>query len=77
MAFTKHTCEESGVWAGRCGHAQVVVSKGERFPECAGCHRGIDWHLVRSQLGAALKELGVSVLWYDVSGFLKEAGYFL
>lgn len=54
MPFTNHTCDESGVWAGRCGHAQVVVTKGERFPECSGCRRGIDWHLVGS-VGDALR----------------------
>ncbi len=54
MAFTNRTCDESGVWAGRCGHGQVVVTKGERFPECAGCRRGIDWHLVGS-VGDALR----------------------
>ena len=48
MAFTNRTCEESGVWGGRCGHAPVVVTKGERFPDCPGCRRGIDWHLVGS-----------------------------
>jgi hypothetical protein len=48
MAFTNRTCEESGAWTGRCGHGQITVSKGERFPECSGCRRGIDWHLVES-----------------------------
>ena len=52
MTFTNRTCDESGVWAGRCGHGQVVVTKGERFPDCAGCRRGIDWHLV-GPVGAA------------------------
>lgn len=33
---------------------------------------GIDWRLVRNQLGTELKALGASVLWYDVSGFLKD-----
>ena len=55
MAFTNRTCDESGVWAGRCGHEQVVVSKGDRFPECSGCRRGIDWHLVGT-VGEALRK---------------------
>jgi hypothetical protein len=55
MAFTNRTCDESGVWAGRCGHEQVVVSKGNRFPECSGCKRGIDWHLVGT-VGEALRK---------------------
>jgi hypothetical protein len=46
MAFTNRMCDESGVWVGRCGHEQVVVAKGERFPECSGCRRGIDWQRV-------------------------------
>jgi hypothetical protein len=55
MAFTNRTCEESGVWAGRCGHGQIVVTKGERFPDCAGCRRGIDWHRVGT-VGKALRQ---------------------
>jgi hypothetical protein len=55
MAFTNRTCEESGVWAGRCGHGQIVVTRGDRFPDCAGCRRGIDWHLVGS-VGQALRK---------------------
>jgi hypothetical protein len=54
MAFTNRTCEESGVWTGRCGHGQIVVTKGERFPDCSGCRRGIDWHLVGT-VGDALR----------------------
>jgi hypothetical protein len=46
MAFTNRTCDESGIWAGRCGHGQITVTKGERFPDCAGCRRGIDWQRV-------------------------------
>ncbi|HUY23022.1 MAG TPA: hypothetical protein VMV22_11875 [Acidimicrobiales bacterium] len=46
MAFTNKTCEESGVWTGHCGHGEITVKQGERFPECPGCRRGIDWHLV-------------------------------
>ncbi len=46
MAFTKQICEETGTWSGRCGHGQILVHKGERFPECEGCRRGIDWLLV-------------------------------
>ena len=46
MAFTKTTCKESGTWSGHCGHEAIVVREGERFPECPGCRRGIDWHLV-------------------------------
>jgi hypothetical protein len=55
MAFTNRTCEESGVWVGRCGHGQIVVTKGERFPDCAGCRRGIDWQRVGS-VGEALRK---------------------
>jgi hypothetical protein len=55
MGFTNQTCEESGVWAGRCGHAKIVVTKGDRFPECSGCRRGIDWHHVGS-VGDALRD---------------------
>jgi len=55
MAFTNRTCEESGVWTGRCGHGQIVMTKGERFPDCSGCRRGIDWHLVGS-VGDALRK---------------------
>lgn len=55
MAFTNQRCDESGVWAGHCGHAPVVVSKGDRFPECSGCKRGIDWHLVGT-VGEALRK---------------------
>ena len=46
MAFTKQVCGETGTWSGRCGHPAIVVHEGERFPDCAGCRRGIDWHLV-------------------------------
>jgi hypothetical protein len=56
MTFSNRTCDESGTWAGRCGHGQVVVTKGERFPDCAGCRRGIDWHLVESAGGAPRKD---------------------
>ncbi len=52
MAFTRQVCEETGAWAGRCGHPPVTVTKGERFPECPGCHRGIAWHLVSGASGA-------------------------
>jgi hypothetical protein len=55
MPFTNRTCEESGVWTGRCGHGQIVVSKGEHFPDCEGCRRGIDWRLVGS-VGEALRK---------------------
>jgi len=55
MAFTNRTCEESGVWTGRCGHGQIVVTKGERFPDCSGCRRGIDGHLAGSA-GAPLRK---------------------
>jgi hypothetical protein len=48
MPFTNRTCDESGVWVGRCGHGQIVLAKGERFPDCAGCRRGIDWRRVGS-----------------------------
>jgi len=54
MGFTNRTCDESGVWTGRCGHEQIVVAKGERFPECTGCRRGIDWQLIGS-VGDALR----------------------
>jgi len=47
MAFTNWMCKETGVWAGHCRHGEITVSRGERFPECPGCRRGIDWHLVR------------------------------
>jgi hypothetical protein len=46
MGFTNQTCDQSGEWKGRCGHASIVVTKGERFPECSGCRRGIDWRHV-------------------------------
>ncbi|HLM96406.1 MAG TPA: hypothetical protein VK283_08820 [Acidimicrobiales bacterium] len=46
MAYTNQICDETGVWTGRCGHGQIVVTKGERFPQCEGCRRGIDWRLV-------------------------------
>ena len=46
MAFTKSTCTESGTWAGHCRHGDIVVNAGERFPDCPGCRRGIDWHRV-------------------------------
>jgi hypothetical protein len=55
MGFTNRTCDQSGVWKGRCGHGEIVVTKGERFPECSGCRRGIDWQLVGS-VGDALRK---------------------
>ena len=55
MAFTRQMCEETGSWAGRCGHTPVVVTKGERFPECPGCRRGIAWNLVVDAGGAGRK----------------------
>ena len=55
MGFTNRTCDQSGVWTGHCGHGEIVVTKGERFPECSGCRRGIDWHLVGS-VGDALRK---------------------
>ena len=48
MGFTHTRCQESGVWRARCHHAEVVVEKGERFPECAECRRGVEWHRVGS-----------------------------
>ena len=54
MPFSNRTCDESGVWTGRCGHEQIVVAKGERFPDCTGCRRGIDWQLIGS-VGTALR----------------------
>jgi hypothetical protein len=49
MAFTGRTCTESGVWEGRCHHPAVTVHEGERFPDCPGCRRGIEWHLVHPE----------------------------
>jgi len=46
MAFTNSRCRESGVWAGRCGHQEISLHRGERFPECSECRRGIAWHKV-------------------------------
>ncbi|HTZ08248.1 MAG TPA: hypothetical protein VMB72_04200 [Acidimicrobiales bacterium] len=46
MAFTNTRCKETGVWAGRCGHGEIALHRGERFPQCPECRRGIDWHRV-------------------------------
>jgi len=46
VVFTNQACKESGTWKGNCGHGAITVTQGERFPDCPGCRRGIDWHLV-------------------------------
>ncbi len=48
MPFSNELCKESGTWTGWCGHGSITVAAGERFPECPGCRRGIDWRLART-----------------------------
>jgi len=65
MAFSRQICEETGAWAGRCGHPPVTVTKGERFPECPGCRRGIGWHLVSGASGAGRRRAKPSASYAD------------
>jgi len=46
MTYSDHVCTEDGAWEGNCHHGRIVVRRGEHFPECPGCRRGIDWHRV-------------------------------
>lgn len=45
---TGETCQRSGIYTPENAHkhaAEIALSKGERFPPCAGCRLAITWSL--------------------------------
>jgi hypothetical protein len=48
MAATGQKCPESGIWRGDDAHPEeIALSGGETFPPCGGCHRAVNWSLIR------------------------------
>ena len=67
--FPTESLGDKKVFSGYPSLARWIVElNGARLDGFAG----IDWHLVRQQLCAALQGLGVNVLWHEVSAFLRS-----
>ena len=48
MSATGERCLQSGKWMGLCKHPATTVWKGDKFPICETCKRGISWKMVES-----------------------------
>jgi hypothetical protein len=49
MAHTGHKCERSGIYQGQDScKVQIALSKGDTFPPCGQCGKGVDWTLIRA-----------------------------
>jgi hypothetical protein len=48
MGYTGHKCEQSGIYRGNCScRTEIALSKGDTYPPCRTCSKGVTWTLVR------------------------------
>lgn len=48
MNSTGHASPTSGIWQPNCQGKQLALSKGDIFPPCSHCHKGVSYTLVRA-----------------------------